>query len=133
MSTQPTEHPPLWGWDTVLTFDADPRNPHPADVARVAATPTPNRGRNTTPAWFEFHDDRNGWLCRYPHPDPTVLKGAHYIPNATSHGLAHLNTHHPGWKLPCTRCGKPQWNAENRPTCFDCRTPAPARQRGARP
>lgn len=105
----------------VLTWATNPRNPDPADYERAAKAPIPERGHRPTPDWFEFEEERGRWRCSYPHPDPTVLMGALYVADAVSHGLEHLNEHHPGWKLPCARCGKPQWNTEGRPTCFDCR------------
>lgn len=82
---------------------------------------TPDRGRQITPAWFAFRQDGTGWHCDHPHPSPDVPTSATGLPNGTSHGVDHLNEHHPGWKLPCSRCGTPQWNAEGRPTCFQCR------------
>ena len=95
------------------------RHPTPEDYARIAAMPIPPRGNAPTPAWFTF--GANGWSCDYPHPDPRVLCGISNTPWAASQGLDHLNDHHAGWKLPCTRCGVPQWNESGSLACFRCR------------
>lgn len=95
------------------------RKPAPEDYAAAAAAPIPPRGGTPTPAWFEFHT--TGWSCDYPHPDPSVLCGIANTTNATASGLDHLNDHHPGWKLPCTRCGVPQWNELGSLRCYRCR------------
>lgn len=95
------------------------RNPTPEDYAKAASTPVPPRGNAPTPTWFTFLT--GGWFCDYPHLDPSVLCGATNINDATGQGLAHLDDHHPGWKLPCARCSKPQWNADESTRCHDCR------------
>lgn len=82
--------------------------------------PKPTRGSGLFPTWFATH--ATGWICSHPHgPDDVTEELGHPPHLIHSYALAHLNEHHPGWKLPCTRCGTPQWNAENRPTCFQCR------------
>jgi hypothetical protein len=91
----------------VVTFASDPDGP-------------PVRGHEVTPAWFTVHP--GGWMCSYPHHDDVVTEEVgHPAHLVNSYALDHLDTHHPGWKLPCTACGKPQWNTEESHYCFDCR------------
>ncbi|MBB4931414.1 hypothetical protein F4561_002234 [Lipingzhangella halophila] len=95
-----------------------PHTPAPVDSQ---ADQVPERGTGVTPAWFTF--DEHGWSCRHPHPDPRTPCAVNrmYSPLAVRSALDHLDEHHPGWKVTCRRCRRPQWNAEGSRYCFDCR------------
>lgn len=105
----------------VITCATNPTDPEPEWAAAVANTPIPDRGSGVTPSWFEFRE--NGWSCEYPHPDPNAACGVGRLPasRVASSALYHLNRFHPGWKLPCRSCGRPQWNADGSLRCFGCR------------
>lgn len=81
---------------------------------------TPPRGPGVFPSWFSTHT--SGWACSHPHgPDDVTEETGHPPHLVASYALAHLNDHHPGWKLRCAKCRTPQWNALGSPTCFQCR------------
>lgn len=88
-----------------------------------ALTPTaapPARGAGVTPAWFQFYE--NGWECSHPHgPGAPTWETGHPPHLVVSYALRHLNRFHPGWKIACAGCGRPQWNAEGSLRCFGCR------------
>jgi hypothetical protein len=87
----------------------------------MSAATAPPRGTGLVPDWFEFH--ATGWICHHPHgPDVWTEELGHPEAWVNSYALAHLNEHHPGWKLPCTRCSTPQWNDQGSLRCFHCRT-----------
>ncbi|WP_435107330.1 hypothetical protein [Nocardiopsis synnemataformans] len=89
-------------------------------TAAAPALTTPPRGSGLFPAWFETH--ASGWICSHPHgPDDVTEELGHPPHLIDSYALRHLNDHHPGWKLPCTRCGTPQWNELGSTRCYRCR------------
>lgn len=86
----------------------------------VAMVAIPPRGAGMFPSWFTTH--ASGWICSHPHgPEDVIEELALPMNLIDSYAVEHLNEHHPGWKLPCSRCGRPQWNTEGRSTCFACR------------
>lgn len=85
-----------------------------------SAPPAPSIPSPAFPPWLGFH--ATGWMCAHPHgPDDVDEELGHPEHLIHSYAIAHLDECHPGWRRRCTRCGRPQWNAEGRPTCFECR------------
>lgn len=85
-------------------------------------SPVPPRGYKLLPQWMTVQP--RGWVCAHPghavgEPTEAGDLPAHLVMGRV---LDHLNAYHPGWKLPCRACGRPQWNDEGSMRCFDCRT-----------
>lgn len=84
--------------------------------------PTPRpRGSSILPAWFRVHE--SGWYCHHPHDDPETVIALSRLPThwVNRSAIDHLDAHHPGWKLPCRHCKRPQWNEVGSTYCYDCR------------
>lgn len=87
----------------------------------TSAPPKPPRGSSILPTWIRL--DETGWSCDYPHENPVTPCAADRLPahQVNRSAIDHLDAHHPGWKLPCRHCKRPQWNDLGSTYCYDCR------------